>query len=210
MKRIVNLGTLLLILFTFSCKDGSKNKVTPNQFSQKVLNVASQKIIDDLKAQGMPVYGGTTEPLVQGIFQMQSLVFVKDWAASSISRVGAKADATKMQFVAVDFIDPSDHETVDIYFKLATSSNATFWKGTVSGNGNLFTAFTEVLAQYSDGTSLVLIIAISGEITPDGIKDYHFAQYVKEISNDPKKVFSVGSIVILKEEDSLAEKTSVF
>ncbi|GHB71673.1 hypothetical protein [Persicitalea jodogahamensis] len=210
MKKAIDFSLLFLVMITFSCKNGGQNKVEPNQFSEKVLDIASQKIIDDLRAQGMTINAGTEEPLVKGVFQTNSLVFVKDWAASTPSRVGTKAAETKLQVVSFDTFDSTDHEAVDLYFKQATSSGFALWKGKVSGSGNKFTAFTEDLVQYSGLTSVMLVIAISGEVTSEGIKDYQFAQYVKEIRNDPNKLFSVGSTVILKEEDGFAEKTSVF
>jgi hypothetical protein len=204
MKTILPLTGVLLILISFACKRKVNDPDPTKGFSAKIQQIVPQSIIDDLKTRGMPITEGTVPPNIEGIFISKPHTLVTPYGPEDDYKAGHEFADFIMRF--------SNQNTTDLSVQIETKNAGgvgTGVGGFIAGNGNKFTLFAEL--NYVSGTVTAKQIRIfSGEITPNGIKDFYTTILIKEKSDPAETLFPVGKSRILKDKDALADKTKAF
>ena len=208
MKRPFRLSIITLLAAGFatsllSCK--KNDDVDPSQgFSAKIQTIVSQQEIDGLRSRGMVVNEGTQPPSIEGIFISSPHTLVSPYGTADTYKPGDSFSDLIIRFSEQNGTDQS--AKVDIK---TSASSATGTGGFLSGNGNKFTFFAE-LDFVSGSVTGRQVRLFSGEITPNGIKDFYTTIYFKS-KNDPANTqIPVGASRIIKDGDGLASKRTSF
>ena len=207
MKSLTNALIIVLVISVAfsSCK---KDKSAPASTNTKGLptpvnTIISAAIIDTLKSHGVVINEGTTPPAIEGTYYVHP--FVCSFDNSKFKLTGVTFTNYTYKFskqnnslytVRVDYVSSgADH---------GSDSTATY----ISGNGNLFTIFTQVNG-VEDGIKYVDLEILSGEVGTNGIKNFQEALYLKSKEADPNQdLIDVGDSRVLYDSDKFSETTT--
>ena len=194
-KSIFVLYACLLALSIFpACKksntgggNSNTDKGNGNNFSDSIINIVPQPVIDSLRSWGMSIYDGQQPPTLSGKYLVATDSCVFDNSGSN--RAGRLFD----QYLYTFSNENTTGSTIRVSSKAlndpngdtetATDSTATF----IAGTGNYFTIFAQekgtVTTPYGASTYTELNI-ISGQLTSAGIAHLEYALYMQS-KNDP-------------------------
>ena len=186
MKRIiytfcVAIGTLLAISCSKSENSVEKQvKTSGFNIPAEAKAIIPEEFIGKMAANGMTINEGTNPPNIQGIFATGILKFYE--------QRGTK--------IKTDYINED----------ILANDQATGRGTIISGNGNKFTAYLDM-----DITDIEIktrdVSVLSGEITPEGIKNFQYAFLKMEKTGDfSERMVPVGTIRIWISKDKLAIK----
>ena len=197
--RIITMALLAIPVLLLSCK--KEKKTTPGNNLPSVINtIVTQAQIDTLKKHGAIINEGTTPPTVSGAFLLSPDVCSYDNSGGNFS--GTTFDDYVYKFsnqntakftVRVDYDDLSGGDT-------GADSTATY----ISGNGKLFTIFTQSSGVESN-ISYTNLEVISGEIATGGIANLQITDFLKSKGADPNNSLEpAGSTRIFYDSDMLS------
>lgn len=198
-KKSIILGAIACVMMlTFSCKKD-------NGLSKNINNIISQKIIDDLQKRGMTINKGSTPPTLPAIVLASSFTLVSPYGAADGWSVGKVIADYKYRFSG------QTGDQVKLDYKNSGSDYATGMASFLSGSGNKFSLFAQVTGTSSE-INYKSVKIISGEVTADGIKDFHEALVLTEKEGDESNsiLMPVGAGRIWKDGDGLAETISTY
>lgn len=204
---------LSLVAFLDSC-DKCECATPENEttgFSNEIQNIVPQSIINDLRKNGMEIHEGKIPPNIAGAYLVSPLILTKPFDDSDYE-IGKEFTSEKYKFY--NFSKNNQALSVD-YTTVTGTSYGTGLGAFVSGNGNYFTIFSELDGvSERDGKTITTkqIRTISGELTPNGIKNTQLSLTMKSKSGDPddKYLIKVGQSRIFKDGDALSEEISNF
>lgn len=203
MKNL-NILSIFLICTTFLLNSCKKKDSAP-LLSTKIQQIVNTDLLNKMKIQGMPINEGLNPPNIEGIFVSNPHTLVSTYAGDSYQIGHSFADLT------IKFSNQNSKEfSVSIDTK-NSGNTATGIGGFVSGTGSKFSLFAELtITNTSTNSKGKQIRVFSGEITPNGIKDFYSTLVFTE-KNDPKNYFlKVGDMRIIKDGNGLASKVSNF
>ena len=201
-SRSLFVVSTLCLLGLGSCK---KNDVDPTKgFSNSIQAIISQDDIDKLRQRGMPVNEGIQPPNIEGIYVSSPHELVSPYGPDDDYQSGK---------VFIDFILRfSKQNSTDQTAQVETKNGSTVGAGQggfLAGNGNKFTFFAEI--DTKDGSTLSKQVRLfSGEITPDGIKDFYTTLLMVSKTDPDDELIPVGASRIIKDGDGLASKRGSF
>ena len=166
--------------------------------------IIPEETLHQIRAQGMPIYEGTNPPNIEGIYLLDNLRFhySSDPGEKGFTK-GDKAVNYKYRFYQQNGVKlKSDYRAL----KFGVNDIATGSGAIISGSGNNFTVFLNHAA-HTEGVKNNDIILISGEITPEGIKDLVLTLTVTEKEDANNQIMKVGVYRIFQHEGIARRET---
>ena len=207
MKRIiytfcVAIGTLLAISCSKSENSVEKQvKTSGFNIPAEAKAIIPEEFIGKMAANGMTINEGTNPPNIQGIFATGILKMIYTSLNYDTFPIGKEIESYRFKFyeqrgtkIKTDYINED----------ILANDQATGRGTIISGNGNKFTAYLDM-----DITDIEIktrdVSVLSGEITPEGIKNFQYAFLKMDKTVDfSERLVPVGTIWISK--DKLAIK----
>jgi len=182
-----------------------KNEVDPTKgFSDKIQSIISQDDIARLRTRGMVINEGSQPPTIEGIYISSPHELVSPYDATDTYKVGDSFNDLILRFT--DQNSSEKTAKVDIKNGGATGTGV---GGFLAGNGNNFTFFAEI--DLKSGTATAKQVRIfSGEMTPDGIKNFYTTLLVTSKVDPNNELIPVGASRIIKDGNGLAGTRSSF
>ena len=191
--------------------NNQNNNGSTNGNNSKSLNIPveakaiiPEETLHQIRAQGMPIYEGTNPPNIEGIYLLDNLRFhySSDPGEKGFTK-GDKAVNYKYRFYEQNGVKlKSDYRAL----KFGVNDIATGSGAIISGSGNNFTVFLNHAA-HTEGVKNNDIILISGEITPEGIKDLVLTLTVTEKEDANNQIMKVGVYRIFQHEGIARRET---
>ena len=191
--------------------NNQNNNGSTNGNNSKSLNIPveakaiiPEETLHQIRAQGMPIYEGTNPPNIEGIYLLDNLRFhySSDPGEKGFTK-GDKAVNYKYRFYQQNGVKlKSDYRAL----KFGVNDIATGSGAIISGSGNNFTVFLNHAA-HTEGVKNNDIILISGEITPEGIKDLLLTLTVTEKEDTNNQIMKVGVYRIFQHEGIASRET---
>jgi len=191
--------------------NNQNNNGSTNGNNSKSLNIPieakaiiPEETLHQIRAQGMPIYEGTNPPNIEGIYLLDNLRFhySSDPGEKGFTK-GDKAVNYKYRFYQQNGVKlKSDYRAL----KFGVNDIATGSGAIISGSGNNFTVFLNHAA-HTEGVKNNDIILISGEITPEGIKDLVLTLTVTEKEDANNQIMKVGVYRIFQHEGIARRET---
>ena len=191
--------------------NNQNNNGSTNGNNSKSLNIPieakaiiPEETLRQIRAQGMPIYEGTNPPNIEGIYLLDNLRFhySSDPGEKGFTK-GDKAVNYKYRFYEQNGVKlKSDYRAL----KFGVNDIATGSGAIISGSGNNFTVFLNHAA-HTEGVKNNDIILISGEITPEGIKDLLLTLTVTEKEDTNNQIMKVGVYRIFQHEGIARRET---
>ena len=209
MKRIiytfcVAIGTLLAISCSKSENSVEKQvKTSGFNIPAEAKAIIPEEFIGKMAANGMTINEGTNPPNIQGIFATGILKMIYTSLNYDTLPIGKEIESYRFKFyeqrgtkIKTDYINED----------ILANDQATGRGTIISGNGNKFTAYLDM-----DITDIEIktrdVSVLSGEITPEGIKNFQYAFLKMEKTGDfSERMVPVGTIRIWISKDKLAIK----
>jgi len=193
--------------------NNQNNNGSTNGNNSKSLNIPveakaiiPEETLHQIRAQGMPIYEGTNPPNIEGIYLLDNLRFhySSDPGEKGFTK-GDKAVNYKYRFYQQNGVKlKSDYRAL----KFGVNDIATGSGAIISGSGNNFTVFLNHAA-HTEGVKNNDIILISGEITPEGIKDLVLTITVTKKEDIGNRIMKVGVYRIFQHE-GIARRETVY
>ena len=191
--------------------NNQNNNGSTNGNNSKSLNIPveakaiiPEETLHQIRAKGMPIYEGTNPPNIEGIYLLDNLRFhySSDPGEKGFTK-GDKAVNYKYRFYQQNGVKlKSDYRAL----KFGVNDIATGSGAIISGSGNNFTVFLNHAA-HTEGVKNNDIILISGEITPEGIKDLLLTLTVTEKEDTNNQIMKVGVYRIFQHEGIARRET---
>lgn len=209
MKRIiytfcVAIGALLAISCSKSENSVEKQvKTSGFNIPAEAKAIIPEEFIGKMAANGMTINEGTNPPNIQGIFATGILKMIYTSLNYDTFPIGKEIESYRFKFyeqrgtkIKTDYINED----------ILANDQATGRGTIISGNGNKFTAYLDM-----DITDIEIktrdVSVLSGEITPEGIKNFQYGFLKMEKTGDfSKRMVPVGTIRIWISKDKLAIK----
>ena len=209
MKRIiytfcVAIGTLLAISCSKSENSVEKQvKTSGFNIPAEAKAIIPEVFIGKMAANGMTINEGTNPPNIQGIFATGILKMIYTSLNYDTFPIGKEIESYRFKFyeqrgtkIKTDYINED----------ILANDQATGRGTIISGNGSKFTAYLDM-----DITDIEIktrdVSVLSGEITPEGIKNFQYGFLKMEKTGDlSERMVPVGTIRIWISKDKLAIK----
>ena len=209
MKRIiytfcVAIGSLLAISCSKSENSVEKQvKTSGFNIPAEAKAIIPEELIGKIAANGMTINEGTNPPNIEGIFATGILKMIYTSLNYDTFPIGKEIESYRFRFyeqrgtkIKTDYINED----------ILANDQATGRGTIISGNGNKFTAYLDM-----DITDIEIktrdVSVLSGEITPEGIRNFQYAFLKMEKTGDfSERMVPVGTIHIWISKDKLAIK----
>lgn len=178
--------------------------------TEDIHNIIPEEYIEILKELGLEINGGNTPPNIEGTYLATPLELVKNMAA------GNRPEQWDMY---ITFNNQNNSKlTIDADYTM--KYEGAWWsvetmssKGPGSfivGQGNKFTVFVDARRTSSTTSVTAKTVEIfSGEILPEGIKNFHWAVIMIDDNGDPDNVWiDNGECYMKKDADGLSPRVS--
>ena len=163
------------------------------------LNNVVPEEIQEKMSEHMPIYSGVNPPNVEGTYYMDPFEVV--YCEDNYKDPGTIFSSYYCSFMNQNYID----NTIDYQEISANGSSSYTGKGAfISGSGNNFTAFFNIIGE-SIGIAVRRALVISGTKTSDGIKDLYYAFVMVEKGDDPNhQLMDEGVFRVFRDQDGLS------
>ncbi len=149
----------------------------------------------------MPIYDGDTPPNIEGCYLNSPNILY--YSNLSWDYPGDSYADRYLRFYNQDMIN----NTVD-YESIQTNTSEYSISSYVTGSGNNFTVFFNILGSYDDGTTYKQLKAISGTITDDGIANLYYGFYMQDKYDPYNQLVEVGTMRIFKDNDGMSYRVA--
>jgi len=188
-------------------KDKNTTEVTNFYIPKEAKAILPDKTLTEMVANGMTIHEGTNPPNIEGIYLLDNLKFL--YTSDPDDHYFTKGDPAadyKYKFYDQQGVKvKSDYKALKFgVFDTATGSGAI-----ISGSGNKFTVFLNHAAN-TEGVKNNDVTLISGELTPQGIKNLAFVLTVTEKKDSENKIMKVGTYRIFTHYESIAQKVTAY
>lgn len=198
MKSLIKTSLFLcLVMSMASCNKDEKECPEPliesNGLSANINNLVPEEVITVLQDLSVPIHRGGAPPVVNGVYNLEPVILYNSNVAGDIT--GTRFSDGRLK------LEQQDQGNLKIVFNMkqfndqgVTSSTYEGIGSFISGHGNYFSIFVPSKDHdlQEDERSLSVII-ISGEITPNGLSDFHMA--LTMLDNDYDGNGSTGDFI---------------
>ena len=149
----------------------------------------------------MPIYDGDTPPNIEGCFlNSPNRLYYSNLSGDT---PGSSYPDRYLRFYNQDMINNTvDYESIQLTTREYSVSSY------VTGSGNNFTVFFNILGYYEDGSTYKQLKAISGTITDDGIANLYYGFYMQETYDPYDQLVEPGSMRIFKDNDGMSYRVA--
>ena len=186
-----------------------KKQVKTSNFNipKEAKTILPDKTLTEMVANGMTIHEGTNPPNIEGIYLLDNLKFL--YTSDPDDHYFTKGDPAadyKYKFYNQQGVKvKSDYKALKFgVFDTATGSGAI-----ISGSGNKFTVFLSHAAN-TEGVKNNDVTLISGELTPQGIKNLVYVLTVTQKEDSNNKIMKVGTYRIFTHYESIAQKQTTY
>ena len=196
----------LFLMVSCSKSDSGEKQVKTSGFNipAEAKAIIPEELIGKMAANGMTINEGTNPPNIEGIFATGDLKMTYTSLGDDDGySVGQEIPSYRYKF----YDQKGTKVKTDYINEWITSTERATGRGTIiSGEGNKFTAYLDVNITNGEVKSRDVSV-LSGEITPEGIKDFQYGFLKIEKTGDiTGRVVPVGTIRIWISKDKLAVK----
>ena len=182
---------------------GSANTPDVDSEIKGILSEINPETIARLKEGGMAIHEGNTPPLIEGIYLSSPHILMQPYPGDT-RRKGHLWNDYRYRIST----QKNGHAVLDFKAADANGSGIGIY---LTGSGNKFTLYARVFGQ-ERGVNKTDITVISGEITPEGIKNFT-SSYVlawKEGDSSNNILMPIGAHRVSGDQDRLAQKISTY
>jgi hypothetical protein len=204
MKRTTLVSVACLMMFSLVLIYCKKDKVVENEnvLSNEIKNIVPDSTLKKINDLGMVVNKGTTPP---GLVNMYKV------APFTLKSTNIKGDYIIGSIFADYKFRLYDQDNINLTIKLDYvngNESGSGLGGFISGSGNDFSIFIKVHA-VSSNTPADMLQILSGTITPEGISNFCFANYMLNDYGDPKEIWmEIGQGRVFFDSDKLSPAVS--
>ena len=196
------MGVFALLAFTACSKsddDTSKYENLPNE----VKSIVSFDVLKKLEASGMVINLGTTPPNIEGSYSIAPFELEFTDVPDPVYVPGHVITGYQYRFYDQKGVNvKTDYENKDFFVQ-----EKALGKGTIiSGSGNKFTVFMEVDGEHVGEATYKNLALLSGEVTPQGIKNFKYGFYMMQKDDPYNKLMPVGATRIWFDNDFISER----
>jgi hypothetical protein len=160
----------VLMLGLTSCKKDDKAK--DDELSKDIQNFVSEETLQQLTDLDMEINKGMTPPDMEGTYVATPFEMI----ATSIEDDYYPVGSIFSDYYFRLYDQNNDDMTIKIDYENGGETGSGMG-GFISGSGDKFSVFIEVDCDY-EGSKATVLQVISGTITDDGIKGFHFANWM--------------------------------
>jgi hypothetical protein len=170
-----------------------------NDVPYQANNIITQELINKFEDKGLTIYKGFSPPDITGNYYLDDLTNMQT--------------GHKFKDYTYKFFNQGKDFSIEL--KYASNTSDAVGKGAfISGNATSFSVYCEMedIINHNDTQVYIKSLDIySGEITPEGIKNYQNGFIIVDKRNDLHGAFmEVGESRIVYEADGLAQKVATF
>jgi len=170
-----------------------------NGLTDDVNNLIPDSILQVLTDLGTPIHTGTNPPNIEGSYFVSPFI-LKD------SNIPSDVVGDLFLDMEIWFTNQNEEE-LEVVVNYDQGIKAGSGIGSfIVGEGNKFTVFAELLSTHNNGSQARSAVVYSGEMTENGIKDFHLSNIVLDDFGDPYNVWiEIGEGRVLYDSDGLSE-----
>jgi hypothetical protein len=179
-----------------------------NGLTGSINEIVPPETLDKLQELGIEINGGNTPPDIEGTYLANPLVLVKNMASTQIAE----------QWDMYVTFSNQNNTSLTVNADYTMKSQGAWWTtqtmsasgpgSFIVGEGNKFTVFVD--GRRSSSASRVTgntVEIFSGEISSEGIKNYHWAVIMVDDNGDPDNVWiDNGDCYMKKDSDGFSER----
>ena len=203
MNRLIKFGFLLLAMAVLlgSCEvEELLPPVDEEGLTDDVHNIIPDEILEKIKELGTEINGGNKPPNIEGAYLISPLALVKsnfsDVATGTVYWINNGV-------MNLEFLEQNNTKlTVKVDHSIGNNEIAGGLGAFITGEGNKFSVYVEAIGT-TGGYQTKSIEVHSGEITPDGIKNYQWTLIMVDAA--PTTIKS-GQGRLWKDKDGLSER----
>ncbi|WP_424651844.1 hypothetical protein [Capnocytophaga gingivalis] len=204
MRRLVYAfcAAVCALFVMVSCSKSDKNEPKRFDIPSEAKAIISEDFIAKMAANGMTINEGTNPPNIEGIFATGVLKMIYTSLEKDFP-IGVEIESYRFKFydqvgtkVKTDYVNEA----------FINEEQATGRGTIISGNGNKFTAYLDMNI-IDSGIKTRDVSVLSGEITPNGIKNFQYGFLkIEKIGDTRNKLVPEGTIRIWVSKNKLAVK----
>ena len=171
-----------------------------------VQRIVPADLIDTLRRKGMIIHEGVTPPALDGVFRLSPCELLTPYGPEDTWRRGKVIPDYKYRF----YDQSADKLAIKIDNKQPAGNDASQGLGAfVAGSDQAFTIFAEVSGRTGNATYTHLAV-LSGELTPQGIRNFQYAFLLKDKNDPDNDLIAVGKTRVWRDGDGLAAREAAF
>jgi hypothetical protein len=206
MKRTALISITVTMMFSVVLTHCKKDKEPEkgNVLSKEITNIVSDSTLQKISNLGMVINKGTTPPGFVNMYKASPFT-LKCTNINGDYNLGTIFSDYKFRLY--------DQDNINLTIKLDYvngNESGSGLGGFISGNGSDFSIFIKVHG-VSFNTSADMLQILSGTVTPEGISNFYFANYMLDDFGDPKGIWmEVGEGRVFFDADKLTPIVSSF
>ncbi|MFY9116071.1 MAG: hypothetical protein WBK97_06925 [Bacteroidales bacterium] len=170
----------------------------PSELTEDVHNIIPSDILEEFKNLGIEIHGGKKPPKIEGTYKISPCVLVKSNFSDTYSVGYVFTDKV------ITFSRQNNAKLTVVCDYVQGQEKGDGIGSFITGNGNKFSIYSEINGTLHDEPFKSVFI-YSGEISTDGIINYHEALMV---TMENRYTIRRGQGRLFKDSDGLAEKTT--
>lgn len=204
MRRLVYAfcAAVCALFVMVSCSKSDKNEPKRFDIPSEAKAIISEDFIAKMVANGMTINEGTNPPNIEGIFATGVLKMIYTSLEKDFP-IGEEIESYRFKF----YDQVGTRVKTDYVNEAFINEEQATGRGTIiSGNGNKFTAYLDMNI-IDSGIKTRDVSVLSGEITPNGIKNFQYGFLkIEKIGDTRNKLVPEGTIRIWVSKNKLAVK----
>lgn len=204
MRRLVYAfcAAVCALFVMVSCSKSDKNEPKRFDIPSEAKGIISEDFIAKMAANGMTINEGTNPPNIEGIFATGVLKMIYTSLEKDFP-IGEEIESYRFKF----YDQVGTRVKTDYVNEAFINEEQATGRGTIiSGSGNKFTAYLDMNI-IDSGIKTRDVSVLSGEITPNGIKDFQYGFLkIEKIGDTRNKLVPEGTIRIWVSKNKLAVK----
>ncbi len=204
MRRLVYAfcAAVCVLFVMVSCSKSDKNEPKRFDIPSEAKAIISEDFIAKMAANGMTINEGTNPPNIEGIFATGVLKMIYTSLEKDFP-IGEEIESYRFKF----YDQVGTRVKTDYVNEAFINEEQATGRGTIiSGNGNKFTAYLDMNI-IDSGIKTRDVSVLSGEITPNGIKNFQYGFLkIEKIGDTRNKLVPEGTIRLWVSKNKLAVK----
>ena len=204
MRRLVYAfcAAVCALFVMVSCSKSDKNEPKRFDIPSEAKAIISEDFIAKMVANGMTINEGTNPPNIEGIFATGVLKMIYTSLEKDFP-IGEEIESYRFKF----YDQVGTRVKTDYVNEAFINEEQATGRGTIiSGNGNKFTAYLDMNI-IDSGIKTRDVSVLSGEITPNGIKNFQYGFLkIEKIGDTSNRMVPEGTIRIWVSKNKLAVK----